>query len=262
MKRFFTKTGIWLLGGAAVIAVVLCIISAMGSGTSFLHNALGVIASPFRAAGSAVVNWVDGISDHFASVEELQAENEALRQENQRLRKLLDLREQRSDLKFEAARVTQRDVSNWASTLVLNRGSQHGVAENDCAVDCYGNLVGVVTEVGLNWCRLTTILDTGSQLGAMVFRTEETAIAAGDLALMSQGKLKLTYLPDSSTLITGDLIVTSGLGGYYPYGLTIGSVEDVRTDDGGLARYAVLEPRCDPEGLTDLYIITGFDVVE
>ena len=131
-----------------------------------------------------------------------------------------------------------------------------------CAVDCYGNLVGVVTEVGLNWCRLTTILDTGSQLGAMVFRTEETAIAAGDLALMSQGKLKLTYLPDSSTLITGDLIVTSGLGGYYPYGLTIGSVEDVRTDDGGLARYAVLEPRCDPEGLTDLYIITDFDVVE
>ena len=279
MKRFFTKTGIWLLGGAAVIAVVLCIISAMGSGTSFLHNALGVIASPFRAAGSAVVNWVDGISDHFASVEELQAENEALRQENaqlrqelqsaqpaaqenQRLRKLLGLREQRSDLKFEAARVTQRDVSNWASTLVLNRGSQHGVAENDCAVDCYGNLVGVVTEVGLNWCRLTTILDTGSQLGAMVFRTEETAIAAGDLALMSQGKLKLTYLPDSSTLITGDLIVTSGLGGYYTYGLTIGSVEDVRTDDGGLARYAVLEPRCDPEGLTDLYIITDFDVVE
>ena len=35
MKRFFTKTGIWLLGGAAVIAVVLCIISAMGSGTAF-----------------------------------------------------------------------------------------------------------------------------------------------------------------------------------------------------------------------------------
>lgn len=44
--------------------------------------------------------------------------------------------------------------------------------------------------------------------------------------------------------------------------MTIGSVEDVRTDDGGLARYAVLEPRCDPEGLTDLYIITDFDVVE
>ena len=207
MKRFFTKTGIWLLAGAAVIAVVLCVISALGSGTSLLHNALGVIASPFRSAGSAVVEWVGGIGDHFASIEELQA-------------------------------------------------------ENDCAVDCYGNLVGVVTEVGLNWCRLTTILDTGSQLGAMVFRTEETAIAAGDLSLMTEGRLKLSYLPDSSTLIKGDLVVTSGLGGYYPSGLPIGSVEEVRTDDGGLARYAVLTPRCDPDALTDLYIITDFDVVE
>ncbi len=279
MKRFFTKTGIWLLAGAALIAVVLCIISALGSGTSLLHNALGVIASPFRAAGSAVVEWVGGIGDHFASIEELQAENEALRQdnarlqeelrrvspaaeENKRFRELLDLRAQRSDLVFEAARITQRDVSNWSSTLVLNRGSRHGVAESDCAVDCYGNLVGVVTEVGLNWCRLTTILDTGSQLGAMVFRTEETAIAAGDLSLMTEGKLKLSYLPDSSTLIKGDLVVTSGLGGYYPSGLPIGSVEEVRTDDGGLARYAVLTPRCDPDALTDLYIITDFDVVE
>lgn len=279
MKRFFTKTGIWLLAGAALIAVVLCIISALGSGTSLLHNALGVIASPFRAAGSAVVEWVGGIGDHFASIEELQAENEALRQdnarlqeelrraspaaeENKRFRELLDLRAQRSDLVFEAARITQRDVSNWSSTLVLNRGSRHGVAESDCAVDCYGNLVGVVTEVGLNWCRLTTILDTGSQLGVMVFRTEETAIAAGDLSLMTEGKLKLSYLPDSSTLIKGDLVVTSGLGGYYPSGLPIGSVEEVRTDDGGLARYAVLTPRCDPDALTDLYIITDFDVVE
>ena len=279
MKRFFTKTGIWLLAGAALIAVVLCIISALGSGTSLLHNALGVIASPFRAAGSAVVEWVGGIGDHFASIEELQAENEALRQdnarlqeelrraspaaeENKRFRELLDLRAQRSDLVFEAARITQRDVSNWSSTLVLNRGSRHGVAESDCAVDCYGNLVGVVTVVGLNWCRLTTILDTGSQLGAMVFRTEETAIAAGDLSLMTEGKLKLSYLPDSSTLIKGDLVVTSGLGGYYPSGLPIGSVEEVRTDDGGLARYAVLTPRCDPDALTDLYIITDFDVVE
>ena len=279
MKRFFTKTGIWLLGGAAVIAVVLCIISAMGSGTSFLHNALGVIASPFRAAGSAVVNWVDGISDHFASVEELQAENEALRQENaqlrkelqsaqpaaqenQRLRKLLDLREQRSDLKFEAARVTQRDVSNWASTLVLDRGSQHGVAIGDCAVDSAGNLVGVVTDVGLNWCRLSTVLDTDSQFGARVFRTGETAVAGGDLALMAEGRLRLQYLSDSANLIKGDVIVTSGLGGYYPAGLVIGTVESVQTDDGGLARYAVLSPKCDVAAIQEMFIITDFDVIQ
>ena len=165
--------------------------------------------------------------------------------ENKELRQLLGLRQQRSDLVFEAARVTQRDVSNWASTLVLDRGSQHGVAIGDCAVDSAGNLVGVVTDVGLNWCRLSTVLDTDSQFGARVFRTGETAVAGGDLALMAEGRLRLQYLSDSANLIKGDVIVTSGLGGYYPAGLVIGTVESVQTDDGGLARYAVLSPKCD-----------------
>ena len=81
MKRFFTKTGIWLLAAAATIAVVLCVVSALSSGTGLLHNALGVIASPFRAAGSAVAGWVGGISQRFEDVETLQQENDELRQQ-------------------------------------------------------------------------------------------------------------------------------------------------------------------------------------
>lgn len=279
MKRFFTKTGIWLLAAAATIAVALCVVSALGSGTGFLHNALAVVASPFRAAGAAVAGWFTDLGDRFESVEQLQEKNAELNRrvaeledelrkaqnaadENKELRRLLGLRQQRTDLQFEAARVTQRDVSNWASTVVLNRGSQHGVAVGDCAVDSTGNLAGVVTDVGLNWCCMATLADTEAQFGAMVFRTKETAVAGGDLALMSEGKLKLQYLSDSANLIKGDLVVTSGLGGYYPAGLVIGTVDEVRTDDGGLARYAVLTPRCDLSDLRDLYIITDFDVIE
>ena len=231
MKRFFTKTGIWLLAAAATIAVALCIVSALGSGTGFLHDALGVIASPFRTAGTAVADWFTGIGDRFESVEQLQEKNAELNRrvaeledelrkaqnaadENKDLRQLLGLRQQRTDLQFEAAPVTQRDVSNWASTVVLNRGSQHGVAVGNCAVDSSGNLAGVVTDVGLNWCRMATLADTEAQFGAMVFRTEETAVAGGDLSLMSEGKVKLQYLSDSANLIKGDLVVTSGLGGY------------------------------------------------
>ena len=81
MKRFFTKTGIWLLAAAATIAVMLCVVSALSSGTGLLHNALGVIASPFRAAGSAVAGWVGGISQRFEDVETLQQENDELRQQ-------------------------------------------------------------------------------------------------------------------------------------------------------------------------------------
>lgn len=279
MKRFLSKNGIWLLAGVAVVVVVLCIISAVSSGTPFLRNAAGVIASPFRAAGSAVAGWFGGIGDHFDKVADLQQENDDLRaqvadlerqlrqaqkesEENQRLRDLLELQSQRRDLKTVSARVTERSVSNWTSTLTLTRGTSAGVAIGDCAIDEYGNLVGVVTDAGLNWCAVTTILDTTSSIGATVFRTEQVAVAQGQLGLMSEGQLALTYVDEPDKLIAGDLVVTSGLGGYYPSGLPIGTVTELRTDTGGLTQYAVLSPKADIGALTQVFLITEFDVVE
>jgi hypothetical protein len=74
MKNFFTKNGIILLSTLTAIAVVLCIVSAASSGTGFIHNALGVIASPFRAVGGAVSGWVSDVGDYFDSLEALQDE--------------------------------------------------------------------------------------------------------------------------------------------------------------------------------------------
>ena len=125
-----------------------------------------------------------------------------------------------------------------------------------------GNLVGVVTEAGMNWCTVATILDTTSAIGAKVFRTEQVAVAQGRLDLMSQSCLSLTYLEDPDNLISGDLIVTSGLGGYYPSGLVIGTVKELRTDVGGLTQYAVVTPSAAVMSLTQVFLVTGFDVVE
>ena len=69
-------------------------------------------------------------------------------------------------------------------------------------------------------------------------------------------------MSDEDSLIHGDLVVTSGLGGYYPAGLTIGTVEDVRTDDSGLIRYGVVAPRADLNALDEVFVITDFTVVE
>ena len=182
--------------------------------------------------------------------------------ENQRLRELLGLTAQRSDLKTVSARVAERSVDNWASTLTLNRGTSAGVDIGDCAIDQYGSLVGVVTNAGMNWCTVTTILDTTSAIGATVFRTEQVAVAQGQLNLMTDGCLALTYLEDPENLIAGDLVVTSGLGGYYPAGLSIGTVKELRTDVGGLTQYAVITPKADISALTQLFVITQFDVVE
>ena len=276
MKNFFNKAGIWILAAAVVIVVTLSILSATGTG--IINNIAGAIASPFRSAGAAIGNWFGSIADKFDDVEALQKENEELRkrvaqledanrqavtesQENQRLRSLLNLRQQRRDFTFESAKVTQYENSNWASTLTLNRGTSCGVAVNNCVVNETGALVGVVTEVGHNWCTVATVLDTQAQLGVTVFRTGEAAVAMGDLSLMHQGKLKLNYLSGTNPPAGGDLVLTSGLGGYYPSGLVIGTVESVQKDDAGAASYAVLAPKVDFDGLNEVFIIKSFDIV-
>ena len=101
-----------------------------------------------------------------------------------------------------------------------------------------------------------------SSIGATVFRTEQVAVAQGQLGLMSEGQLALTYVDEPDKLIAGDLVVTSGLGGYYPSGLPIGTVTELRTDTGGLTQYAVLSPKADIGALTQVFLITEFDVVE
>lgn len=279
MKKFFSQTGILILAAVTLIAVIMCVVSAFSSGTGFLHNAAGVVASPFRAAGAAVSRWSENVTDHFQSVDKLKQENSELRrqiaaleqsvrqagsdsEENARLRSLLELRQQRRDFVFESAYITEHSSSNWASTLTLGKGTSCGIAEGNCVVDESGYLVGIVTEAGLNWCTVATVLDTEAQVGAKIFRTGETTVAMGDIGLMGKDRLKLNYLESESGIINGDLVVTSGLGGYYPSGLVIGSVEEILTDDGGLTKYAILAPQVELDELTEVFVITSFDVVE
>ena len=108
-------------------------------------------------------------------------------------------------------------------------------------IDETGALVGVISEVGLNWSRVLTLVDTDTSLGAQVFRTGELGLAQGDFSLMEKNRLRLDYLPANCQLLSGDLVVTSGLGGFYPSGLVIGSVEEVQPDDSGAGAYGILE---------------------
>ena len=87
-------------------------------------------------------------------------------------------------------------------------------------------------------------------------------MAEGNFDLMSQGKLRMNYISQESDLMNGDLIVTTGLGGYYPSDLVIGSVEEVRPDDSGLVQYAVVVPKADFENLSEVFVIKDFDVVD
>ena len=278
MKNFLRNHGIWVLFATAVVAVALAVMSFFSNNSAPLNNAAGILTSPFRNAVTAVENWFTDKKNYYRDTTALQEENAALRRkvaemeetvrqaeadraENRRLRELLDLREQRRDFIFEAAAITEHDITNWTSSLTLNKGTNHGVEVNDCVIDETGALVGVISESGANWSTVLTLVDTDTSLGARVFRTKDLGLAQGDFSLMGQKKLRLDYLPADCELLGGDLVETSGLGGFYPSGLVIGAVEEVLVNDSGSASYAVLTPAVDLDALTEVFIIKEFDII-
>jgi len=277
LKRFFREHGLWVLFATAVIAVALALMSFFSNTSAPLSNLAGVIASPFRSAYTAVVSWFMDKQNYYQDVTALEEENAALKrenaqlqaqlrqaqtdsEENARLRELLNLRPQNYELELESASVTERTVTNWTSSLTLNVGTDHGVEAGDCVIDETYALVGVVSEVGLNWCTVLTLVDTDTSMGAQVFRTRDLGLAVGDFTLMRENRLRLDYLPADCQLLGGGLVVTSGLGGYYPSGLSIGTVEEVQLSDSGAASYAVLAPSADFDSLVEVFVIKSFDI--
>ena len=278
MKDFFRKNGIVLLIAALVLTGVISIGSAVMP-VNPLTNLLGILATPFRAAATAVVSWGEGVYRYATEYEALQervaelerelAETEAANreaasalEENARLRDLLELRQRRRDFVFESAAVTGRTSTSWEATLTISKGSAHGVAEGDSVITETGALVGVVDEAGLNWSTVTTIIDPDISVGATVFRTADSGILEGDLTLMTQGACRLSYLSAQAELVSGDEVLTSGTGGLYPSGLVIGYIEGVYTDPSGLEQYAVLRPAADLDALAQVFVIKDFEIIE
>lgn len=275
MKQFFKDNGGLLLIAAALLAAVI----ALGSyilGVNPLAEVLEVLATPVRAVSAWVTDWAQGQYDRTFRYETLAAENEALRRqlaemeqaardgedavrENERLKDLLGLAEKRPELTYKDATVTRRSTSNWEAEMMIDRGTADGVAVDDCVIDQYGNLVGMVTEAGLNWAAVATILDPGAQLGGRVARADADAILQGDFSLMLEGLLKLSFLSEEARLVAGDQVATSGLGGVYPKDILVGSVRDLRTDADGISRYAVVEPAADIQNVKYVYVIIDYE---
>lgn len=278
MKNFLQKHGLWVLFAAAVISVALALMSVFSYTSSPLANVANVIASPFRSAYTGIADWFNDKQNYYRDTTALEEENAALKKqlaemeaairqaekdsaENERLKQLLGLQAQRPDLTsdLQAAMITEHTVTNWTSSLTIDKGTNLGLEVNDCVISETGALVGLISEVGTNWATILTLVDTDTSLGAQVFRTGDLGLAQGNFSLMGEKRLRLEYLPADCSLLGGDLVVTSGLGGFYPAGLVIGSVAEVQVDDSGATSYAVLAPAVDFDELTEVFVIRSFD---
>lgn len=280
MKDYLRKNGIRV--GIIVVAVLLLIgitAAARGGQISFVQNITGIMEAPLKRVLSSAVNWVDGIYGYIFEYDSLRAENESLRaqlaeaqesardgieasEENTRLRRLLELREQHTDYVLESSKVVLWSSSNWSSSFTISKGSNSGIELGAPVITEYGAVVGQITELGDTWATVSTIIDVDMSVGAFVGVSGNSGMVVGEFGLMRDKQAKLTFLADGAQIFVGDDVLTSGSGGAFPAGLVIGTLTAVQTEAGGQVEYGIVEPQCDLDSLVQVFIIKDFEVVE
>lgn len=258
-----------------VFVSVFCLIFFAARGrfqTPVTNSTLALILSPFQNSISWVsdnllyiVTTVDEIMNVHAKnkvlmseVEELRAKNIVANEfaaENQRLRALLGYKQTAVQFDLEPARVIGRDVATWSSVIIVNRGTADGIA-NDMAVVTEMGLVGHIVEANVNTSKVQLILDPRSSVGTLIQRPESRVAGIVEGDINNPTMPKMVNIPKNSDVIVGDMIVTSGFGGVYPKGIVVGKVNEIKNEDGGLLKYAVIETTVNFQKLEDVAIIT------
>ena len=281
MKHYLKQHGVRL----AILVVAAALIVGL-AGRAKENGRAGALAGvsnslriPIQGAVGSVVDWMQGIYGYIYQYDKLVAENETLRrqlaeaqqqvresaeaaEENVRLRTLLGYLEKNTTFVTESAMITAWDASNWTSAFTISKGSNNGIELGDCVITESGMLVGQIAQLGTNWATVRSIIDVNMDAGVLVGDASIAAMLVGDYALMQEGMCKLSYFTEDVTLFTGDAVVTSGRGGAFPSGITVGTVTELRTEAGGQSYYAVVDPAVDLSLLSQVFIIKDFEVIE
>jgi rod shape-determining protein MreC len=121
-------------------------------------------------------------------------------------------------------------------------------------------LVGVVSEVGLTYAKVRTVLDPSTKVASQISRTGDTAYTAGSTIDMARANvLRMNTLERSSGVAMGDYVITSGIGGVYPEGLLIGTVSEISNAPDGMTLNATVELFADVYNLKQVMVICSFD---
>ena len=263
-----------LIVAALLCAMLVTIFSAV-SGKVLGGSVVQTILSPFRAAGTTIVNSIERVYDYIFRYESLQAENKELKKrlirmeenartvdqlerENERLAAAAGLVAEHPDYKLEDAYLISWDVSNWKSAFTISKGTRSGIRVGQVAVTEYGQVVGLVTDAGTNWATVTTVLDSSLGIGASVSSTGDIGMVEGALATGAEGLLRMNYLPSDSVLKNNEQVLTTG-STVYPRGLIIGYITDAGFDETGVAKYAILRPAADLDNLEQIYVIKDYN---
>ena len=255
-----------------IILIMLVIFTNVdNTNLSYLENVASKLVMPVQNGLTYLKNKINGNENFFYSIDNLKKENEELKDknsqlelqlreleiiksENETLKAYVNLTDKYKEYKTIPACVINRDISNYSKTIIINVGSKDGISE-DMTVIADEGLVGYVISVTDYTSKVQTIVDSASATSCLLSTSRDSIVCKGILDINSM--LKAMYIATDANVIQGDSVETSGIGGIYPKGIHIGTVQKVVNSTNATDRYALVETKVDFEKLETVLVITN-----
>jgi len=243
------------------LAVLLMVLDARFRYAESVRQVVALAAYPLQRIAMAPVDLFHGAANYFTSAAALRDENaalkakqlraapellrlEALNEENNQLRRLLDAQE-RLPRKSVFAEIIYAARDPFSRKVVIDKGSQNGILPGQPVIDDVG-VIGQVTRVYLLMSEVTLLSDKNQAIPLQVLRNGLRAVAYGGA---EGGMLDLRFMAANADIKNGDVLVTSGIDGTYPPGLPVATVARIERD----AAYAFARITLAPTAGTDRY---------
>lgn len=271
---------------SAKFRVLLCILALLtgimlyslksGARTDYLTRIMQSISAPVRKAASAISGEVNTHLDTYFQSKAYRDENARLRsqiaslneqligyddaiEELEALRDQLGIKQKHRDFVLsEPCKVLMPVANDFAHSFLIDQGEDDGITLN-APVLCSDGLIGVITEVSPHYATVTTMLSPELSIGAVILQTGDSGIVEGDLRYAIDDRAVMMYIDEHSTAKAGDLIITAGTTGLFPYGLPVGNITEIELEESGLAKTALLAPSVDFSALESVTVLLDFE---
>jgi rod shape-determining protein MreC len=272
-KEIRQRAPIWLVSLLVANLVIMAVDAKDADGRQkVLRIWTQTFASPLQSASSKATGATSGFFQQIWNFRSTAKENEQLKErlaqvetelhtaqanatENERLKALLDLKDQ-TTIKSVPARVIARDPSVWFNTITINRGSSAGVEVN-MPVVTPGGIVGRIITVGPWSSQVMLVTDEKAGAGAVVGQLGQSG-ALGSVrgrADLGIGLIEMRYVSGLEKVEVNDYVMTTGQDGIYPPGLNVGRVVEVKNGTATQAHQILIQPGAQLDHLEEVAVL-------
>lgn len=233
---------IWVQMAAAPFQRVLASVGGTGIGTfQYIAHLRNAVAENEQLKG------------RIAEMETEMRETRATRDENQRLKSLLDLKNE-GKYGVVAARVIARDPSAWFDTVIIDRGRLAGLALSMPVVTRDG-IVGRIVGLSPWTAQVMLITDEKAAAGAVVGQLGRSNALGSVRGFGRNGLLEMRYVSGLEQVNRGDYVVTTGQDEIYPPGLNVGEVVDVKSGSATVPHVIQVKPSARIDSLEEVAVL-------